>query len=62
MKTSWYCWLERNVGSVLINRMIEEKDFEDIIDTVFSTSQAGKDGLKMVKAQYGQQTPIILKI
>ena len=33
------------VGSVLINRMIEEKDFDDIADVVFfSTSQAGKDG------------------
>ena len=33
------------VGSVLINRMIEEKDFDDITDVVFfSTSQAGKDG------------------
>ena len=33
------------VGSVLINRMIEEKDFDDISDVVFfSTSQAGKDG------------------
>ena len=32
------------VGSVLINRMIEEKDFDDITDVFFSTSQAGKDG------------------
>ena len=33
------------VGSVLINRMIEEKDFDDIADVVFfSTSQVGKDG------------------
>ena len=32
------------VGSVLINRMIEEKDFENIVDTIFfSTSQVGED-------------------
>ena len=30
------------VGSVLMNRMIEEKDFDNIADPVyFSTSQAG---------------------
>ena len=33
------------VGSVLMNRMIEEKDFNYIADPVFfSTSQAGKEG------------------
>ena len=33
------------VGSVLMNRMIEEKDFDNIADPVFfSTSQAGKEG------------------
>jgi len=33
------------VGSVLMNRMIEEKDFNNISDPVFfSTSQVGEEG------------------
>ena len=34
------------VGSVLMNRMVEEKDFNNISDPVFfSTSQVGEAGL-----------------